>query len=520
MFALSLIYSWPAILPLRPQGVHVWRQTDCLSLADHYYRTDESLLEPQIHCYISDANTTGKTASEFPGIYYVVGKLWKIFGKHEWMYRLLSMLLFMSSLWLFAKALRQFVKPLGAMLFAASLAASPVLIYYATNFLPDIHAFSFVLAGASMYVLFARSHSTRYLWAAMICFMFAGLFKVTAMILPLVVFGLLTLETIGVKLSKEGRVFPHRWKQFSMFLIVFAVVASWYAYAVHYCTIHGGKYSFNSLWPIWEASDARVNEILLKIGSFMLGELYAPIWSLTLVTLLLVCIFYGRVFPRWMWYGFAMLVLALTAQSLLWFQALDIHDYYWITMFVLPAVILLMFAYLMFLKGGLIFSYRIFWIGLFASFSWSVWYAANNSNMRYFVREGARYFPNYNSETVKFYKYYKSAYDVEWRPYETIEPYLVSIGMTEDDLVITQPDPSFNISLYLMNRRGWSAMGDESNSSEGVRRRIEAGARWLLVLDQGMTSDKSFLNEYMSNPVGHYKGVSIYRLSSPNTNTS
>ena len=100
-----------------------------------------------------------------------------------------------------------------------------------------------------------------------------------------------------------------------------------------------------------------------------------------------------------------MLVLALMAQSLLWFQALDIHDYYWITMFVLPAVILLMFSYLMFLKGGLIFSYRIFWIVLFASFSWSVWYAANNSNMRYFVREGARYFPNYNSETVKFYKY-------------------------------------------------------------------------------------------------------------------
>ena len=77
LLALSLIYSWPSILTLRPQGVHVWRQTDCLSLADHYYRTDAGILEPQIHCYISDENTTGKTASEFPGVYYG----WVNFGK-------------------------------------------------------------------------------------------------------------------------------------------------------------------------------------------------------------------------------------------------------------------------------------------------------------------------------------------------------------------------------------------------------------------------------------------------------
>lgn len=517
LLVLSLVYSWPSILSLRPQGVHVWRQTDCLSLADHYYRSDAGIFEPQIHCYISDGNTTGKTASEFPGIYYAVGKLWKVFGKHEWMYRLLSMLLFMGALWFFAQALRQFIKPLPAMLFSASLAASPILVYYATNFLPDIHAFSFVLAGASMYVLFARGHSRGYLWAAMICFLFAGLFKVTAMVLPLVIFSLLIMEIIGMRLSTGSRIFSDRWKQFTMFLFVFVLVASWYTYAVHYCNTHGGKYSFNSLWPIWEASEIRVQEILSKIGSFMLGELYAPIWLVTLSVLLLVCLFYARVFPRWVWLGFTTLVLALIGQSMLWFQALDIHDYYWITLFVFPAVILMLFAYLIHLKQGLLFSHRLFWMVLFLTFSWSVWYAANNSNMRYFVREGGRYFPSYNSETVGFYKYYKSAYNAEWRPYETIESYLDSLGIGENDLVISQPDPSFNISLYLMNRRGWSAMGDEANTPEGIRHRIEVGARWLLVLDQGMTDEKHFLQAFMTNRIGQYQGVSIYRLESPTT---
>ena len=145
-------------------------------------------------------------------------------------------------------------------------------------------------------------------------------------------------------------------------------------------------------------------------------------------------------------------------------------------------------------------------------FGWSVWYAANNSNMRYFVRANARYWPNYNQEEVAFYKYYRTAYDEEWRPYETIEPYLDSIGVKRQDLVITQPDPSFNISLYLMNRNGWSAMGDESNTREGLLKRIQIGAKWLLVLDRGKTTEKDFLNEFMTDSIGHYRGVTVYRL--------
>ena len=69
----------------------------------------------------------------------------------------------------------------------------------------------------------------------------------------------------------------------------------------------------------------------------MFGQLFSPVWFIVLFVLLAVCIYHARAIPRWMWLGFVFLVLALFVQSMLWFQALDIHDYYWITLFVFPA---------------------------------------------------------------------------------------------------------------------------------------------------------------------------------------
>ena len=78
---VSGIYGYFNILDSRPQGMHVWRQTDCLSFAANYYYQDLPFLEPEIYWQGSDKG--GKTVSEFPIIYYLTAKIWKITGKHE-----------------------------------------------------------------------------------------------------------------------------------------------------------------------------------------------------------------------------------------------------------------------------------------------------------------------------------------------------------------------------------------------------------------------------------------------------
>ncbi|MBX7050963.1 MAG: hypothetical protein K1X54_02910, partial [Flavobacteriales bacterium] len=113
---------------------------------------------------------------------------------------------------------------------------------------------------------------------------------------------------------------------------------------------------------------------------------------------------------------------------------------------------------------------------------------------------------------VDFYKYSKWAYDQETRQLEKIEPYLEKLGIGKDDLVITQPDPSFNINLYLMNRRGWSGMSDEANTEEGIIRRIEKGAKYLIVTNHRVSTEHPHLKRFLVHPLGAYQNILIFDL--------
>src|ERR1700741_1998807 len=90
LIALCIAYNYIEILRFRPKSLHQFRQTDCLALADNYYNGNWNLFEPAINLLCSDNNTTGKSAGEFPLVYYIVAILWKLFGKHEYIFRLVT----------------------------------------------------------------------------------------------------------------------------------------------------------------------------------------------------------------------------------------------------------------------------------------------------------------------------------------------------------------------------------------------------------------------------------------------
>ena len=93
---VSFLYSYHQTLSLRPQSIHQWRQCDCLSITMNYYMEDRNFLEPSIH-RIGECDN-GKTISEFPIIYYTVAQLWKVFGYHEWISRLVNCLFLFAGL--------------------------------------------------------------------------------------------------------------------------------------------------------------------------------------------------------------------------------------------------------------------------------------------------------------------------------------------------------------------------------------------------------------------------------------
>jgi hypothetical protein len=135
------------------------------------------------------------------------------------------------------------------------------------------------------------------------------------------------------------------------------------------------------------------------------------------------------------------------------------------------------------------------------SFAWGVMYTSSNLNMRFTRRKN------------------HDVWQSGWGRFISILNGLTitkpSIGNIEPGhwvlprrLVITQPDPSFNINLYLINRRGWwwatkqipKAFSEEGKDKISYRHQ------------QACIDEHPHLNRYMVNPFGAYQ-IIIYDLT-------
>ena len=513
MVMLALLYSYPGILGMRPRGVHQWRQADCLSITTNFYEHGMHFFAPEIHTYISDDLTSGKTAGEFPATYYAVAAMWKVFGKHEWIYRLFTMLLYLAGIFYFFRTLRLITaSDFWSIALGLTLFTAPVLVYYGSNFLSDIHAFSFVLIGGYHMLRYFMSGLQKYLFYGCIFLVFAGLLKITAFILFLTLGALLLLELVGVQLWPERKLFPKKIAALVLFAAGSIIVGLWYVYAEHYNALHGGKYTFNDIWPIWQESTERIRVILEKFRGVLVYQVFSKPWMYTLALVIVLLLMNFRKIPKAITLGLCILTVGCIAYVMLWFQAFDVHDYYMTNLYVLPAAITACGLFLFQQQWPHLLRSRQLKTVMSLLLLWNVIYASGNINMRYFANESKPYLASGSQEEVNLYKYMRWDYGQSTEPLETIEPYLESIGVGKNDLVITMPDESFNINLYLMNRRGWTSLSDESRTREGFIKRIERGAKYFIVIRGDYVKSTPFLPEFIQYPIGQYKNVVIYDL--------
>ncbi|MCF8379736.1 MAG: glycosyltransferase family 39 protein [Bacteroidales bacterium] len=145
LFATAYIYDYHNILFKPSQSIHQWRQTDGISISRNYFLEGMDFFKPQTHNLTSDNGTTAFSAtSETPILNYFIAILYKIFGYHEFFFRLINMIVYFTGLFYLFKALSLFFKDRFWPVFISFLAfTSPVLVYYANNFLPNTTALSF-----------------------------------------------------------------------------------------------------------------------------------------------------------------------------------------------------------------------------------------------------------------------------------------------------------------------------------------------------------------------------------------
>ena len=128
LIILFFLNSYNTTLFLRPSSIHQWRQADCLSIAKNYYEEGMNFFQPKIHF---QGPKEGKAVSEFPILNFTAAYLWKIFGEHEYLYRLLGYVIYLTAIFfLFNLLLRINIRPLFCFLIIGIVLTFPLITYY------------------------------------------------------------------------------------------------------------------------------------------------------------------------------------------------------------------------------------------------------------------------------------------------------------------------------------------------------------------------------------------------------
>ncbi len=489
---ISLVYNYNTILFALPQSIHQWRQSDCLSITMNYYQDDNAFLEPSMNYLGRDG--TGKTISEFPLIYYFVGQIWKITGHHEFIFRLFNLLLFFSGIFALFKIFENVLKDSFIALFGALiLFTSPIVVYYANNFLMNVSGLSLALIGLYFFFRFYSTSKNKYLFISCGFYLFSGLLKITSLISFFAIFSLFALELFSVKLKGQTKLFRQPLIQVIPFAVVIIIQILWINYVRTY------NFNFNSgiflvgILPIWDLTREQIISHFVSINEHIKWDYIKKETAIAIVLIFALSLAFFRKIPKYLLFLLISLSIGLFLFINLFFQPLQGHDYYVINMLILIPVVLLTFFILLRDNYSKIYSSLIFRILLIVFFVRNVQFAETRIKERYHPDHWMNY-----------------QYTNHFKVYSEIEPYLDSIGIKKTDKVISVPDYSFNISLYSMNRKGWTNF-DPLNDSLKIAQRINLGAKYLLIQDSIMIK-KEYMQPFIQNKIGAFKGVEIFKL--------
>lgn len=459
-------------------------------MTQNFYQDGNNFLEPSVHNLCTDGK--GKTVSDFPLIYYSVAQLWKAFGKHEFIYRGLVLLLFFLGLLALFKVAEHVLEDSILGLFAAlMLFTSPTLVYYANNFLMNIPALALAMMAFYCFYRFYRYSNSKYLWLSMVLYTIAGLLKTPSLMSYVAISGVFVLELLGISFKKDDRIFNHPKSQFLPFLLVPIAMVLWYTYAHNYNAENCHGIFLVGILPIWELDKTGILDHLDHIRAHLKWDYFQheAEWFLMALFGLTVAGF-GKI-DRLFGVMTILLAIGLLCYATLFFQPLRDHDYYTINQFILVPFVTI---------SGLL-ALRNFWENAYHSMIFKLLLALFFIyNMNFTERRmKARYHPE-SPINEAFYDHMKAL--------QHIRPFFEDHGISNSDPVIFLNDNSINSSLYLMNQKGWTNY-NVLNDPQRIEQYKQMGAKYLLVYDEENFPE---FEPYFKNEVGRFATINVYKL--------
>jgi len=486
-FSIFFITGLNKTLPLRPQSIHQWAQCDRASVALNFSRDTYNILKPQIHF---QSRGDGITGMEFPFVNYTVGMLYRIFGFHEFIYRVVMSIII--TLGLFAAFMMSFllIKNIYYAFYSVLLfLLSPVLLYYTPNFIPDTASLGLMLIAWYIYIKWRTQPSLKFIFLLILIITLSCLIKITGIISVITMIIITLLELLqknkyGIEKSSLIRILA------SLF-IPLLLTTIWYYYA-NWLSIKHGSAAFLLHWRPVKDID-QVFYFLSEIKKTWFKQYYSKYFYYFLVFTIPILILMRK--------HCNMLLLRITL--LLWMgniiffilmlEQFPNHDYYIIAL--LPAILFQLLTFFSSVKSQLEKTPVIRRVILFTFFTLSVHgiiFCKKTIHDRYRSDSWMVSNPVFNN-------------------YFDITPLSRSLGVRYNDLVISASDPSFNISLYLMDSKGITLSMDSKPED------IESSYFWkpkYLILNDSTQLNRYLIPGFTARHLGTQNNIYFYRITS------
>jgi len=509
LLAISYLYNYHATIFYQPQSIHKWRQSDCASIALNYYQGGMRFFYPETHNLTSDGGTSGKAfTSEVPILYYGVAMLYKVFGPHDSIYRILNTLIFLLSLFYFYKLMQYLVHDLfWSVVIPLLFFTSPVLVYYGNNFLTNSTELALSIMGWYFFVRFLFEKRDRLFFIAIGLFLFAATMKITAFFSLFAIGAIGLVELFNLKqFGTNEKIFAKPMLYIAAMALAVLLVVAWVLYAHIQNTLHGCYYFSTTTFPIWDLSKEEIVKVFTQVRLNWSAQYYHLSIKLFLLGCLVYLIIKKAIVPSIIKYVLILVGIEALFFILLQYWTFADHDYYTIGLFIIPFLILVSTFYVLQKNHPSWFNSYLVKGAVLAMLIVNSWYARNETDKRY-------------NTYINDIDDYKDVY--------SIQPYLRQIGIQPIDTVISIPDYC-HATLYLMNQKGWTEYIDNNfnngnrtyynHDSSGIQKSIDNGAKYLIINGIEELYNKTYLQPFCFSIKGKYKKVLIFDLHAQDTN--
>ena len=496
VLAISIHFKYLDILFYYPQSADMWRQADCASFAFNYYQHGMHFFEPEIHNLLSGS---GKAVGEFPIIYYCVAFLYKIFGPHIFIFRLFNLVIFYFGL----TALFKLTYRLTSDIFFAIVTpllffSTPLVLFYANNFLSDVPSVSFVFIAFNYILSYKESHKLKHFWIAMLFFTLAALLKANSIIVFVALGSLFFIEWNNWGVEEKTKIFKHNLINALGFAASLILVIVWYRWVIHYNETNHSIFLGTQAWPGWPLWEVSNEDFVSSLVVFFhnLNELFTLPLSVLFLFLLLFVLLNLNSLPYLLKGTFILLITGMVIFYMFFYVGFRNQSYYYINLLVLPIFTFICSAIIVSKKLPFVFNSNVFRFLIFGLLLVSIY--NGKASTKVFYRDG-----------WKHAKLNKNFYD------KAFPSYLKSIGITPSDTVLSVPDDTPNTSLYMLNTKGWSNYGFEYGklTIRAIENKIKNGCKYLVVSDSTLLSDSTLI-PYLNTPIGNFGNIYFFKLYS------